>query len=86
MLAPDREPGTVPGSCRRGFRRKTVWEELSLSENGIPVGLTREIETKPDGRYVVYYSFSVATTTEDVAQGEPGPVDASTRGEEATDV
>lgn len=86
MLAPDREPGIVPGSCRCGFHRKTVWEELPLSENETPVGFTREIETKPDGRYVVYYSFSAATTTEDVAQGEPAPADASTRGEEATDV
>ncbi len=59
---------------------------MLLSENETPVGFTREIETKPDGRYVVYYSFSAATTPGRAAQGESGPAEATTRGEEATDV
>ncbi len=60
---------------------------MLLSENETPVGFNREIETKPDGRYVVYYSFSAAApTSEKAAQDESGPAEATTRGEEATDV
>lgn len=67
------------------FAVKLFGRELPLSQDERRDGFTREVETKADGRYVVYYSFA-ASSPKRADRGETARAETAERGEEATDV
>ncbi|MBA2362991.1 MAG: hypothetical protein H0V86_05625 [Chloroflexia bacterium] len=56
-----------------------------MAQHKTPLRFTREEETQPDGRYVVYYSFA-ANAAASATQNEPLRAETTERSEEAGDV